>query len=260
MILKVMNDKIRRAFSDAALQYDVLTSLHKEIGRELLEKTAQDDDCGAILDVGFGTGWLTRRLKNYFPDSSVVGLDFADGMIAAARDMEGDFRIVQADACRLPFRENSFGMIISNLAYQWMPDLPGALGGCYGILAKEGKLRLTMFGHDTFEELFTSLAKTQGNQEKLVLARLAGGDQVFDALKNAGFRDIDVKKERIKVHFPDMLALVKWIKDIGANALVGDMFIGRDWLNRANAYYNQAFADQWGVCATFEVIWVEATK
>ena len=33
MIIKLIDQKIRKAFSDAAMQYDVLSGLHKEIGR-----------------------------------------------------------------------------------------------------------------------------------------------------------------------------------------------------------------------------------
>ena len=261
MFLKLIDDKIRRAFSDSALQYDVLTGLHKEIGRELLAKAAAHEGNGPILDVGMGTGWLTGRLKNYFPDARVVGIDFAAGMVDVAKMREKDCGIVQADARQMPFQENIFEMIASNLAYQWVGDLPKAFANCHAILKSEGKLHLTMFGYGTFQELFESLEKTRDAAKgNIALPRLADRGQVSDALVKAGFRDVNVGEEYIKVHFQDMLALVKWIKDIGANALVGDMFIGRDWLNRANAYYTQAFADQWGVGATFEVIWVEATK
>lgn len=285
MILKFVDERIRRAFSDAAMQYDVLTGLHKEIGRELLAKAAGTQSADAVLDVGMvpmplsvsevgigtmptfvldvgmGTGWLTSRLKMHFPDAQVIGLDFAAGMVEAARAEEKKFHIVQADARHFPFRENVFDMIVSNLAYQWMPDLPWAFSGCHRILKKHGKLSLTMFGHSTFAELFETLEKTRdAAKENIALPRLAGRSQVSDALIKAGFRDVAVEAEHIKVHFADMPALVKWIKDIGANALMGDMFIGRDWLNRASAYYSRTFGDRWGVGATFEVIWVEARK
>jgi malonyl-CoA O-methyltransferase len=273
MLLKFIDDKIRRAFSDAAVQYDVLTGLHKEIGRELLAKAAAHEGNGPILDVGMvpiptfildvgmGTGWLTSRLKNYFPDARVVGIDFAAGMVDVAKMREKDCAILQADARHMPFKENTFEMIASNLAYQWVGDLPKAFANCHAILKSEGKLHLTMFGYSTFRELFEALEKTRDAAKGgIALKRLADRGQVSDALITAGFRDVSVEEEHINVHFQDMLALVKWIKDIGANALVGDMFIGRDWLNRANAYYAQTFADQWGVGATFEVIWVEAKK
>lgn len=265
MILKLLDDRIRRAFSDAALQYDVLTNLHKEIGRELLQNVAGDVGMvpmpTSILDVGIGTGWLTSRLKTHFPDAVVIGLDFAAGMVEAAKSKEENFHIIQADARHLPFRENTFDLVVSNLAYQWMPDLPQAFSGCHRILKKDGKLCLTMFGHGTFEELFVALEKTrQGIKEKTALPRLAGEAQIREGLRAAGFRDIAVESEHIKVHFADMPALVKWIKDIGANALVNNIFIGRDWLTRANEYYHHAFRDRWGVAATFEVVWVAARK
>ena len=261
MLLKLIDDKIRRAFSASAVRYYVLTGLHKEIGRELLAQIAEYEGGGPILDVGIGTGWFTGRLKNCFPDARVVGIDFAEGMVEAARNREKDFGIVQADARRMPFQENTFDMIVSNLAYQWVGDLPEAFADCHAVLKKEGELRLTMFGYGTFQELFEALERTRDAAKGgVALTRLAGRGQVVDALTKAGFRDVNVKEECIKAHFPDMPALVKWIKDIGANALVGDVFIGRDWLNRADAYYRRAFADQWGVRATFEVVWVKAAK
>ena len=273
MLLKFIDDKIRRAFSDAAVQYDVLTGLHKEIGRELLVRIAEHEGSGAILDVGIvpiptfildvgvGTGWFTGRLKNYFPEARVVGIDFAEGMVEAARNREKDFAILQADAHQMPFQKNIFELIVSNLAYQWVGDLPKAFADCHAILKKEGKLYLTMFGHDTFQELFEALAKTRDAAKGgIALTRLADRGQVIDALTKAGFQDVNVEEEYIKVHFQDMPALVKWIKDIGANALMGDMFIGRGWLTRADAYYKENFGDQWGVSATFEVIWVSARK
>ena len=261
MLLKLIDDKIRRAFSDAALQYDVLTGLHKEIGRELLAKAAAHEGSGPILDVGIGTGWFTGRLKNHFPDALVVGIDFAAGMVDAAKTRENDCAILQADARRMPFKKDTFELIASNLAYQWVDDLPEAFANCHAILKEDGKMHLTMFGYSTFQELFEALEKTRDAAKGgIALPRLADRGQVTDALPKAGFHDVNVAEEHIKVHFADMLALIKWIKDIGANALVGDMFIGRDWLNRADAYYGRTFGDQWGVGATFEVIWVVARK
>ena len=277
MILRLIDEKIRRAFSDAAMQYDILAGLHQEIGRELLAKAAGGplkaagtESVDAVLDVGMGTGWLTGRLKNYFPDARVVGLDAADGMIEAARCRQEEFHIVQADAGRLPFHGGRFDLVISNLAYQWMSDLFLAFGECHRVLRDDGKLCMTMFGYHTFRELFDALAKTREDGSGLAivrpalgeasLRRLAGKEEIAAALNKAGFRDARVEEETVRTHFPDMLALVKWIKDIGANALMNIRFVGRDWLAKASAYYSRTFPDRWGVCATFEVIWVQARK
>jgi malonyl-CoA O-methyltransferase len=263
MIIDVIDKKIRNAFSDAAMQYDVLTSLHKEIGRELTKKVMGHEPCSAVLDIGMGTGWFTKRLTNIFPDAMVIGLDFADGMIQRAQQKGADFEIVQADAARLPFKEGTFDIITSNLAYQWVGNLKQAFELCHNQLNKTGTLMITMFGKDTFHELFNALEHCARNGEQrtgLAIQRLADKDQVTEALKGAGFDKCEVSTEFIKVRFEDMMSLVKWVKDIGANALAKDIFMGKELLLRTNDYYNARYRDRLGVYATFEIIWVEARR
>ncbi len=260
MVFKTIDNKIRQAFSDAAIQYDVLTSLHKEIGRELMRKVNTLDDAKRILDIGMGTGWLTNKLKFYFPDAVVVGMDFAPGMIDAAKHKnEEGFRIIQADAADIPFKNDSFDVIISNLAYQWVEDLNKSFMHCRQSLKKDGLLTLTMFGYSTFQELFLTLEKTNKDDNPF-LRRLASREAVYEALTQSGFRDIKVEEEIIKVHFPTMMDLLKWIKDIGANMLNPGIYIGKGALRKSEEYYNEHFRDRLGIRATFEVLWVEAKK
>ena len=261
-VFGLIDRKIRQAFSDAAMHYDVLTSLHKEIGRELIRRVALSRESPWIADIGMGTGWLTNRLTVLFPDARVVGLDFAGGMIDAARSQWEGFHIVEAHAGRLPFRKDTFDAVVSNLAYQWVGDLPAAFQQCREILKKEGTLNITMFGYNTFEELFASFEQSRGASGRpLPLRRLADEKGVAESLRGAGFRDVCVEREKIRTHFPDMMALMKWIQSIGANNLLADdVYIGKNWLQKAGEYYNDTFHDRWGVRATFEVIWVEAKK
>ena len=263
MIIRTIDRKIRNAFSDASIQYDVLTGLHKEIGRELVNKIKHIEDAQAILDVGMGTGWLTNRLSYFFPDAQVIGLDFAPGMIDAAKKFNEGFAIVQADAGALPFQNEVFDIVISNLAYQWVENTHQAFKSCHASLKGNGIFCFTMFGYNTLNELFISLENSWDNKDGLMqlpIRRLAKQSDIRDALTEADFRDIDVDYERIKVHFPDMMSLMKWIKNIGANALEKEMYIGKDLLIRADEYYNTHFKDHLGICSTFEVIWGMARK
>ena len=134
MALNFIDQKIRKSFSDAAAQYDVLTGMHNEIGRELLKKVIDTDLTDSILDIGMGTGRLTRRLKFYFPESQVIGMDFAEGMIEIAKNKGGGEGIIQADAAALPFKSNSFNVIVSNLAFQWIRDLSSAFKLCLSFI------------------------------------------------------------------------------------------------------------------------------
>lgn len=256
-------DNVRKAFSGAAERYDARTSIHKEIGRGLIERITGVKTPKAVLDVGMGTGRLTNQLKFYFPGSAVVGIDFADGMIESARRQNQGVGIVQADARALPFQEKAFDLIVSNLAYQWVPDLDQAFGLCHSVLQEGGAFHLTLFGRQTFRELFLSLdhARRKLNRERGYSARrLAGSRQVGDALAHAGFRDVDVEPQLMKVHFCDMWSLMRWTKDIGANALGGDMYLGKGMIAAADAYYRRYYQDSFGSFATLEVLWAQGRK
>jgi len=68
MLLSDMGHKIRDGFSEAAVNYDLLTDAHKQIGRRLIQKIKDRGPCTYVLDIGMGTGdfthpdWL-RELK-----------------------------------------------------------------------------------------------------------------------------------------------------------------------------------------------------
>ena len=260
MLLDFFDRKIRESFSRAAVEYDLLTGLHKEIGRELSRKVINHDHVDTILDIGMGTGWLTNRIRFFLPDSNVIGLDFAPGMTAVAKKKWEDLKIIQAHAARMPFPNDVTDIVISNLAYQWVEDLPGAFGEVYRVLKPGGKVFITLFGERTFYELFESLEKTKDGASTGTIRRLAGKAAVQEALTYLGFKEIHLREEYIKAHFPNMFGLLKWIKHIGANVLPAKSPTGKNWLQRADHYYEEHFADRFGITTTFEVLWVEAVK
>src|SRR3989338_4271276 len=257
MILNAIDKRIRQAFSSAAMQYDVLSSLQREIGRELVNKIndvslhprgvintpgVEMENNAYILDVGMGTGWMTNRLANLFPDAKVIGIDSAVGMIQEARKKYAHLTSVNADARVLPFKSGQFDVVISNLAYQWVPDLTKAFAETHRLLQREGTLCLTMFGNGTLKELFASFEAAK--DKKIFVHRLADRTAIEEALHNACFRAIHIETETIQVHFPDMLSLIKWLKDIGANILPKNGFIGKELMLEAGEYYRNNFSER----------------
>ena len=257
MIWQTINNKVRRAFTNAADQYEVLATLHREIGRELIKKVV-DQDCSAILDVGTGTGYLARKAKFFFPEAMVVGLDFSDGMIQQARKSEEHIEWILADATGLPFKPHTFDVVVSNLAYQWVKNLNGAFKLSHQVLKDDGIFCSTLFGYNTLNELFATLAAC-GTQPHS-FRRLAARENIEAALRSAGFREIKVDYELIKIEFSDVRNLLKWLKAIGANVLNNEIFIGREFLARVDEYYRKHFPYHQGIAASFEVVWIFAKK
>ena len=263
MILKSAESKVQRAFSKSAGQYENLSVLQRKIGEGLLKEIQLNKACGRILDIGMGTGWLTNRMSLLFPHAQVVGMDFAPGMTEYARRNYDTFQSVQADAAHLPFRDNIFDTVVSNLAYQWLNNLEEAFKLCYSALKEGGVFYLTMFGQKTMQELFEALKNSSGRENpagQLSIKRLPAQNEILEGVRNAGFKDLKVQNETVQICFEDMLALVKWLKSTGANAMRKEFFVGRNRLLQANAYYNKNFRDRRGVYASFELISIRAKK
>ena len=258
-MLSLFAKKVRKAFTDAADQYDILTSLHKEIGRELVKKIVRLE-AARILDVGCGTGYAANKAKFFFPDSTIVGLDSAEGMLVKASQVHEGIPLswIQADAQDLPFKDQSFDLVLSNLAYQWVGDIKAAFREAHRVLSPKGTLNITLFGAQTCAELFSSL---RAFHPGLDFGHLPSVEQVRGALQEAGFTDSKVDYELIKVEFKNVQELLGWLKNIGANRISTDkIFLGKHMLAKVNGYYQEHFPYNEGICASFEVIWVYAKK
>ena len=72
---------------------------------------------GHVLDVGCGTGWLTRCLRG-----RIVGLDPSASMLRLARRRVPDALLVHAAAPPLPFLERAFDRVFKSHVYGHLDD------------------------------------------------------------------------------------------------------------------------------------------
>ena len=118
----------------------------------------------AVLDLGCGTGQLTQRLGEQFPDASIVGADLSNGMLerAAQRAEAHDARaeisgFVRADAQRLPLADASFDVITCTESFHWYADQEAAVSELGRLLRPGGRLviasiaTVTGFADDAIE-------------------------------------------------------------------------------------------------------------
>jgi SAM-dependent methyltransferase len=90
------------------------------------------------LDVGCGEGRITRELGRRGHDA--VGVDVAPRLVnrARARDPRGDYRIAAAE--RLPFDDESFGLVVAFNVLMSVDDPALAVNEVGRILASGGRL------------------------------------------------------------------------------------------------------------------------
>src|ERR1700739_22037 len=82
-----------------------------------------------VLDVGCGSGWLSRRIGKMVPEGRVVGMDISDEMIRIARRNSSDqhnLLFVVGEAAEIPWEPNFFAHAISvESAYYWPNPMAG---------------------------------------------------------------------------------------------------------------------------------------
>ena len=96
-----------------------------------------------VLDVGCGTGIVARTAADLVaPVGSVTGLDLNEAMLTVARRVRPDLDWRQGDACALPFDEQTFDVVLSQMALMFVPDRTAALREMGRVAKHEGTVGL----------------------------------------------------------------------------------------------------------------------
>ena len=96
-----------------------------------------------VLEVGCGTGVLTRRLAGQPGVGSVVGVDTAESLLEKARELAAgsdDVRFEVADARSLPFEDGSFDVVVFDSTLSHVPEPGRAVAEAFRVLGPGGKL------------------------------------------------------------------------------------------------------------------------
>lgn len=254
--------QMRRAFEAAAETYDAAAELQNEIGDRLIERMDFIRlQPRRILDLGAGTGRFSAALLQRYRGAEVVALDIAHPMLAKARGRGGWLRrgpvCVCADGERLPFADDSFEFIFSNLMLQWCDDLEATFTELRRVLAPGGLLMFTTFGPDTLMELRASWEAVDGYTH---VNRFVDLHDVGDSLVRTRWAEPVMDSERITVTYRELARLMRDLKDIGAHNVTHGRARGltgrRRWAAFAAAY--ERFRTDGVLPASYEVVYGHA--
>jgi len=258
-------NRVRASFHRQAAAYDSCAEVQQRVVRRLLDHLRLAELAPRrLLDVGAGTGTLAAGLSLLYPAATVICLDLAYGMAATARrNLAGAGRVmfVNADAERLPSAGSSFDLVVSTSTYQWLPALDTAFAEAYRVLTPGGHFRFALFGEQTLHELKSSYRQAHsrvGSGREDRTHNFFGAEQVMTALAGAGFDGCGVTVEREQELHPDVPALLRSLKRIGAGNAAPAPSRGlaeRRVMLEMMEIYRREFGGSGGVPATYEVIY-----
>lgn len=262
---EIERELVKKSFGNHARQYDTLATVQKKVTdrfTELLETSIKPPS--ALLDIGAGTGRLLEKVSRIYPDTDLFGVDLAFGMTKVARKRLEQIRrtsLVCSDAEALPFRGKSFDMVMSTSTYQWITPLEKAFAEVYRTLKPSGRFCFALFGEKTLFELkdsFKSAAMEADRPAADRTHRFVTTDEVLAVMTGAGFSRSRVHDEmEVEIH-PDVAALLRSLKGIGAGSAAKSSdsgLSGRSAMLRMMEIYREKYGTNEGVQATYHVLY-----
>lgn len=264
--VKIKKEEVKNSFNKASKTYDLFASLQKDVAEKLLNSIdlhLSNKVENKILDIGCGTGFVTKNLKIKHPKDQIYAIDLAHNM-ALETFNKTKTNVLTGDMDDLPFKDSSFNLITSSLCYQWTCDLGKSFLEAHRTLKKDGSFYFTTFTKGTLKELNSSINEvTQNNnlqREEIIFSQ---EDEIIETLEKTGFKNIEIKKEQITTYHDDIFHLLKSLKSIGATGparIKENNLSTASVIKKANEYYKENFTENNKIKATYEVLLVKAGK
>ena len=118
------------------------------------------EDPKSVVDLGCGTGNVTRILRNRWPQASVVGVDGSPQMLEQAK-AQADVAWEQVDLAEWE-PQSATDIVFSNAALHWLDDHPALFArlcryvACGGVLAVQMPRNFAAPSHALIDELASS--------------------------------------------------------------------------------------------------------
>lgn len=227
-----MSDPVVREFSLYVDSYEKHAQVQKIAADSLMQLIKEDYGTDplasglrarplSILEVGCGTGILTRQLVEHFPESYFLCVDASKAMLLQLKKSlrttlaPTTVRAKVVDCNRFGeflFHPNcSADLVVSSFALQWLYDLPFALKSMSSVIIPGGRFALALPGqrsfpewrqacdlaevpytgnllpsHEELHEIFSRLGFSGSLHESIVTQRFESSRDFFKSLKLAG--------------------------------------------------------------------------
>jgi malonyl-CoA O-methyltransferase len=240
-------------FSAAAATYDGWAAVQAPAAQHLVDCLPPGFSPRTILDVGCGTGSLTRRLTERFPFTRIAGIDLAPAMVGTCRAAWPYPHVfLCGDAEDFDAEGNAFDLVASSFAFQWFANKPGTLVRLAQALTPGGILAFTVPVAGTLCEL--SAAHQEAVQRPLAALDYPPDTHYVSWAVEAGLAVVRAETRPMTVHYPDALSALKSFKGIGAVFKGGAKPLTPREISRLTKVYEDRYRDHNGVPVTYQVL------
>lgn len=205
----IKKDLVQKNFSKGSGTYEEFAKVQKFMAKKLMGYLPENFSKLKILEIGAGTGILTRELLKKYPKAEITIIDISNKMLdKCKKDFAFKVKYILGDAEDYNFSEE-YDLIVSNATFQWFENLEGSLNKFKKNLNPKGAIFFSTFSQGTYRELSESFFKVSPeykySQNFIGLEELEKYGQILDCL---------VYKES----YNSLIDFLKAIKAIGAQS------------------------------------------
>ncbi|MCB0322217.1 MAG: methyltransferase domain-containing protein [Bdellovibrionales bacterium] len=256
--------ELRKRFGRAAGSYQLAANLQAEIAEWLLCLLPDDlRPDAAILDVGCGTGVLTRLVRERFPRARMTAIDCSEEMIRAAARQSGnvqEIRWIVGDMRDHVFDEQ-FDLIVSSSALHWMEPLKSLFQSLAKATRPGGLLVASMMTERTLLELHR--LRRELFPENVPARRLPSVAVALGAIETSGFaleRHESVLMEQRYSSAHELLKKLNKLGVTGGSISSGGRPLSRAQLKILSNEYERRHSIANGVVASYEALYFVARR
>jgi trans-aconitate 2-methyltransferase len=171
-----------------------------------------------VVDLGCGTGELTRRLHEGLAASETIGLDSSPTMLARSEAVAGgglSFRLQEIATLEPTER---YDLVFSNAALQWVPDHVDLLARLTALVADGGQLAFQVPANDDHPSHRTAVEVAGEAPFRAALGgytrpRSVLPPEVYAALlERLGYREHHVRLQVYGHRLESREAVIEWVK------------------------------------------------
>ncbi len=181
---QVPADYYHKGISSNLFQF-IWHSIKINVFKQLTNKTTPKK----ILDIGCAGGFFPNEVSKIFPKSQIIGVDVYKNAISFAKKNHPHISFYVADGHKLPFKTNTFDLVISYETIEHVVDPIKFLSEARRVLKPSGKALVVMdSGSLLFRIVWYFWENTKGKVWKSAHLHPFNHKELETIIKKAGFK------------------------------------------------------------------------
>jgi ubiquinone/menaquinone biosynthesis C-methylase UbiE len=227
----------RYGWDRAASHYDDGWTRQLAPGQDLMLDLAGITPGHDVIDIACGTGVVTARAAALAgPGARILGTDISAEMVARASRLHSGIPFARMDAEDLDIPNARFDRALCAFGLMYVPDPLRALAEMHRVLRPGGRIGVAVWGARSncgWADIFPIVDARVKSDVCPLFFRLGTGDTLAHVIKQAGFRDLTVRRMTVSLDYPDENAALDAAFVAGPVALAHSRF---DDITRKDAY------------------------